>query len=92
MAVKSLASAGIELNYTGQSTMGASTSAVAGLSADIILEAADWASVQTFRRFYHRESSAGDFERAVVNGYILSNCGITLCYTVYRRHCIVTGQ
>ena len=42
--------AGIELTYTGHSTRGASTSAAAaaGLSADLILEAADWASVQTF--------------------------------------------
>ena len=62
--------AGIELNYTGHSTRGASTStaAAAGLSADLILEAADWASVQTFERFYHRESSAGAFSRALLNG------------------------
>ena len=48
--------AGIELNYTGHSTRGASTSAAAatGLSADLILETEDWASVQTFERFYHR--------------------------------------
>ena len=48
--------AGIELNYTGHSTRGASTSAAAAasLSADLILEAVDWASVQTFERFYHR--------------------------------------
>ena len=39
--------AGVELNYTGHSTRGVSTSAaaVAGLSADLTLEAADWASV-----------------------------------------------
>ena len=51
--------AGIELNYTGHSTREASTSATAaaGLSADLTLEATDWASVQTFERFYHRESS-----------------------------------
>ena len=62
--------AGIELNYTGHSTRGASTSAAAaaGLSADLILEAADWASVHTFEWFYHRESSAGAFARAVLNG------------------------
>ena len=60
----------IELNYTGHSTRGASTSvaAAAGLSADLILEAADWASVQTYERFYHRESSAGAFARAALNG------------------------
>ena len=57
----------IELNYTGHSTRGASTSATAtaGLSADLILEAADWASVQNFEWFYHRESSASAFARAV---------------------------
>ena len=62
--------AGIELTYTGHSTRGASTSAAAaaGLSADLILEAADWVSVQTFERFYHKESSAGAFARAVLNG------------------------
>ena len=50
--------AGIELNYTGHSTRGASTSAAT----------ADWASVQTFERFYHKGSSAGAFARAVLNG------------------------
>ena len=62
----------IELNYNGDSTRGASTSAaaMAGLSADLFLEAADWAFVQTFDRFYHRESSAGSFARAVLNGLI----------------------
>ena len=62
--------AGIELSYTGHSTRGASTSAAtaAGLSADVNLDAADWASVQNFEWFYHRESSAGAFTRAVLNG------------------------
>ena len=48
--------AGIELNYTGHSTRGVSTSATAaaGLSGDLILEAADWASVQTFEGFCQR--------------------------------------
>jgi len=63
---RTLRMAGIELNYTGHSTRGASISAA--LSADLILEAADWASVQTFEQFYHRESSAGAFTRAVLNG------------------------
>ena len=62
--------AGIDLNYTGHLTRGASTSAAAaaGLSAELILEAVDWASVQTFQRFYHKESSAGASVRAVLNG------------------------
>ena len=62
---RALCRARIELNYTGHSAREASTSAAAaaGLSADLILEAADWASV-------HKESSAGAFARAVLNGYI----------------------
>lgn len=63
MVTKGLA--GIELGYTGHSTRGASTSAAdaAGLSVELILEAADWASAQTFERFYHREQSSGFFPR-----------------------------
>ena len=43
---RALRMAGIELGYSGHSTRGASTSVAAagGLSVDIILEAADWAS------------------------------------------------
>ena len=43
---RALRMAGIELGYSGHSTRGASTSAAAagGLSVDLILEAADWAS------------------------------------------------
>lgn len=62
--------AGTELNYTGHSTRGASTSATAtgALSAELILEAADWASVQTFEGLYHKSHPAGAFARAVLNG------------------------
>jgi len=62
--------AGIELDYTGHSIRGASTSATAAarLSGDLILEAAGWASVQTFERFYLRQSCAGTFAGAVLNG------------------------
>ena len=61
--------AGIELGYSDHSTRGASTSAAAagGLSIDLILEAADWASAQTFERFYHREVSRAAFARALLN-------------------------
>ena len=61
--------AGIELGYSGHSIRGASTSAAAaaGLSVELILEAANRASVQTFERFYHRETSGGTFARAVLN-------------------------
>ena len=44
-----------------------SAAAAAGLSVDLILEAADWASAQTFERFYHREQCRGAFARAVLN-------------------------
>lgn len=66
---RALRMAGIELGYSGHSTRGASTSAAAagGLSVDLILEAADWASAQTFERFYHREASRAAFARAVLN-------------------------
>ena len=66
---RALRMAGIELGYSGHSTRGASTSAAAagGLSVDLILEAADWASAQTFERFYHREASQAAFARAVLN-------------------------
>ena len=67
---KALRLAGIELGYSGHSTRGASTSAAAaaGLSVELILEAADWASAQTFERFYHKEQSSGAFARAVLSG------------------------
>ena len=61
--------AGIELGYSGHSTREASTSAAAAgeLSVDLILEAVDWASAQTFERFYHREASWAAFAKAVLN-------------------------
>ena len=60
---------GIELGYSGNSTRGASTSAAAvgGLSVDLILEAADWASAQTFEFLYLREASRAAFVRAALN-------------------------
>ena len=66
---RALRMAGIELGYSGHSTQGASTLAAAagGLSVDLILEAADWASDQTFKHFYHREASRAAFARAVLN-------------------------
>ena len=80
---RALRMAGIALNYTGHSTKGASTSAAAtvGLSADLTLVAADWASVQTFEQFYHRESSAGAFARAVLNGYQISEYLFVIQFT-----------
>ena len=66
--------AGIELGYSGNSTRGTSTSAAAagGLSVDLILEAADWASAQTFECLYHREASRSAFARAVLNSVNIS--------------------
>ena len=90
---RALRMAGIELNYTGHSTRGASTSAAAaaGLSADLILEAVDWASVQTFERFYHR----------VICWCLCKSCTVTVRFIIsrntsvlysYRRLCIVVGH
>ena len=43
----------IDLSFSGHSTRGASTSAAsaAGMSVEVILESADWASAGTFERF-----------------------------------------
>ena len=62
---KALRLAGIELGYSGHSTRGASTSAAAaaGLSVELILEVADWASAPTFECFY----ISGAFARAVLS-------------------------
>jgi len=73
MVIKGLMLAGIGLGYTGHSTRGVSTSAAAaaGLSVELVLEAADWASTQTFKHFYHREESSGSFARAVLNRFLI---------------------
>ena len=62
--------AGTDLNHSGHSTWGAaiSATAAAGLFTDLIVEAVDWAFVQSFERLYHRESFAGAFARVVFNG------------------------
>ena len=56
------------VGYTGHSTRGASVSAAtaAGLSVELILEAVEWASAQTFKPFYHSEQSSGSFARTVL--------------------------
>ena len=81
---RALCMAGFELNSTGHSIRGASSSAAAaaGLSGDLILEAADWAFVQTFERFYHRESSACAFARAVFNFQTIKSCTTSLLYSL----------
>ena len=54
-----LTGATINVGFTGHSTRGAATSAAAeaGLSLDIIMAAADWASSTTFEQFYHKPST-----------------------------------
>ena len=61
--------AGIKPGYSGHSTRGASTSAAAtgGLSVEFILEAAVWASAQTFEPFYYQGASRAAFARAALN-------------------------
>ena len=66
---RALRMAGIELVYSGHLTRAASTSAAAagGLSVDLILEAADWASAQTFGCFHVREALQAAFALAVLH-------------------------
>ena len=61
--------AGIPLEFTGHSTRSASTSAAAGagLSAEFILEAADWGSAKVFEKHYHRRPDKGVFTKAVLD-------------------------
>ena len=58
-----LTGAAIDVGFPGHSTRGAATSAAAeaGLSLDIIMAAADWASSATFEQFYHKPSTRGAF-------------------------------
>ena len=47
-----------------------------------------YSSVQAFERFYHRESSAGAFARAVLNGYIIKFQTTSLLYSLQEAmHC-----
>lgn len=61
--------AGITPEYTGHSTRSASTSAAAesGIPLEVIIEAADWASAETFRKYYHRPTSRGTFANTVLS-------------------------
>ena len=62
--------AGITPEYIGHSTRSVSTSAVAesGIPLEVIIEAADWASAETFHRFYHGPSTKGTFANTVLSG------------------------
>ena len=64
-----LTGAAIDVGFTGHSTRGAATSAAAeaGLSLDIIMAAADWASSTTFEQFYHKPSTRGVFASTVLD-------------------------
>ena len=55
--------------YPGHSTRSASTSAaaVSGIPLEVIIEAADWASAETFRKYYHRPTSRGTFANTVLS-------------------------
>lgn len=66
---KVMTQAGIDTKiFSAHSTRGASTSKArrAGVSVPEILKAADWGSVSTFRRFYHRPVQDKDFGRKVL--------------------------
>ena len=60
---------GITPEYTGHSTRSVSTSAAAesGIPLEVIIEAADWASAETFRKYYHRPTSRGTFVNTVLS-------------------------
>ena len=64
----------IELVCTGHSTTVGEPlhrrRLTAGLSVELILEEADLTSVQTFKRFYHRQQSNVAFAMAVLNNSI----------------------
>ena len=54
--------------FSPHSTRGAATSKAraAGVSVPDILRAADWSSVSTFKRFYHRPVHSSEFGRVVL--------------------------
>ena len=61
--------AGIDTQiFSAHSTRGAATSKAkaAGVSSAEILKAANWSSISTFCRFYHRPSHSGNFGRGVL--------------------------
>ena len=59
--------AGIPLEFTGHSTRSVSTSAAAGLSLDLIVEAGDWSSTRVFEKHYHKRPDRTAFVHAVLN-------------------------
>ena len=60
--------AGVDIKYTSHSTRSAATSAAAeaGVSLEVILEAADWASARTFEQHYYKRIEGRDFASAVL--------------------------
>ena len=64
-----MAQAGIDVSmFSAHSTRGAATSKAKrmGVSTTDILKTADWSSVSTFRRFYHRPINCNEFGRKVL--------------------------
>ena len=56
--------AGVDICYTGHSARAASTSEAAvdnEVPLEVVLEAADWASAQTFERHYHKRAEEARF-------------------------------
>ena len=63
-----LQSAGVEIGYTGHSTRAASTSEAvnSGVPIEIVLEAADWSSAQTFEKHYHKQVDRAQYAHKVL--------------------------
>ncbi|CAB4011272.1 Gag-Pol poly [Paramuricea clavata] len=55
--------AGVDVCYTGHSTRAGSTSEVVdnGVPLEVVLEAADWSSAQTFEKHYHKRADKARF-------------------------------
>ena len=62
-------SAGVDVCYTGHSTRAASTSEAVdnGVPFEVVLEAADWSSAQTFEKHYHKRAEKARFAHTVLD-------------------------
>ena len=62
-------SAGVDVCYTGHSTRAASTSEAVdnGVPLEVVLEAADWSSAQTFEKHYHKRAEKARFAHTVLD-------------------------
>ena len=61
--------AGVDVCYTGHFTRAASTSEAVdnGVPLEVVLEAADWSSAQTFEKHYHKRAEKARFTHKVLD-------------------------